>query len=152
LIEIFVFFVLCYLPICLPLIEGQIVPRSINQPLVRQVEYGLVLGDKDTILDREVVNSVIVVERLVVTVTDDTHHRLDQSLAGTHVPHFETWDLVQVQVRLLIHHVNHFVAGASYSSDMLRVQRCKNLVHGCLITVHTSANPQIVIILVDCVI
>lgn len=119
--------------------------RVLDQSLIGQVENCFILSHKDSILNSEVSRLVVVVQRLVVAIAHDAHHRLNQRFARTHIPKLESRHQVQVKICLLIHHVNHLVSRAGYSRNVLRIQRIQNFIHTGLVAIHRATDPQIVI-------
>lgn len=126
---------------------AQVVPRFLVQSLYRCVKYLLVFGDDDALPNREVTGRVVVLKRLVVSIADHAHHRLHEGFTCTEVPVFEPRHQVDVEVGLLIQHVDDFVSCASHSRDMHGAEGLKNLIHAFLVLVHGADRPHIVVLI-----
>ena len=130
----------------LPVEVAKVLPSLVIQAFTSAVKYFLVLRDYNTSSYSEVIFCVVINQWLVVRITNDAHHRLEQSLSCTHIPVLEARYQVDIEICLLVEHVDDFVASSCHSCDMLGLECVQNLVHTLLICVHTSADPHIVVI------
>ncbi len=89
---------------------------------------------------------MVILERLVVSITNNSHHRLHQGFTCAQVPVFEAWNQVDVKVSFLVKHVHNFVTCTSNSGRVNHIQCLKDLVHAVLIFIHRANSPHIVVL------
>jgi len=129
----------------------QVVACVFPEALLYCLQHGFIFCYHDAVHYGEIFSRVIVDDWSRVRITDHSHHRLNKCFPCAKIPILKTRNEVNIQIGLLVQHVDRLVACAGHARDVFGLQRVENSIHALLIFVHRTADPKVVMVFYDAV-